>query len=63
MSTCCNADKVKARCTDVRVLIQLVADSDGAVLVDDSNTAFMLGVTRTATQEFEFNRQLPPETP
>ena len=65
MSNCaCNAEKVKARCTDVRVAVILVADENGNVITDSAFTAIMIGTTRTgATQEFEFNRQLPPETP
>lgn len=58
----CSSAKVTARCIDTRLVFSVIADADGAVLVDDALTAFMVGATRTgATAEFEFNRQLPPE--
>ena len=54
----CSNKLVKPRCTPVTIDETLLSTNTGAVLVDDFDTALLIGLTRSGSGvEFEYNRQ------
>jgi hypothetical protein len=54
----CSNKKVPTRCTPVTIDELVLGDNLGNALVDDNETALLIGLTRSGSGvEFEYNRQ------